>query len=138
MIKNFAAQPENGGGMVVLTGFDLTAGINPNANRFAWVSPFNNDCGFGCGGSGSVKKNASGGLIDILKVGAQTYSSTQKSKADAAAAKSAAEIAQMQYLAEVQKTQQQQSKSKYIVPVAIAGAVAISGIAAYLIFKKKK
>ena len=64
--------------------------------------------------------------------------STQKSKADTAAAKSAAEIAQLQYLAELQKTQQQQSKSKYIAPIAISVAVVIAGVAAYLILKKKK
>ena len=43
MTQNFAAQPENGGGMVILTANDLIAGITKKPNGFVWVSTFNDN-----------------------------------------------------------------------------------------------
>jgi hypothetical protein len=88
------------------------------------------------------KKFKVGDVLDTLKFGVQTWSSSQQRKADAEAAAAALELAKRQNAAEALRLQQQQEKTatikKYALPIAITGGVVILGIITYFVFKKKK
>lgn len=88
------------------------------------------------------KKFKVGDVLDTLKFGVQTWSSSQQRKADAEAAAAALELAKRQNAAEALRLQQQKEKaslvSKYTVPILVTGGVVILGIVTYFVFKKKK
>lgn len=159
MKKNFSQQPldtTTGGVQVVLTGTDLMSDIpkqSMNRQIFNKSHLFKQDC-YTCYNA-SGKRNSDGygygdapnkitgvNVLDTLKLGLQTWSSSQQRKADAEAAAAALQLAQIQRQNEAIKLQQQKEKtsaiSKYTVPILIGGGVVILGIITYFVFKKKK
>lgn len=145
MKLNFAGQPEEGGVIVMLTGKDLRTDVQDTGGKLWQKRPLFvdncKDCNKFTNATGG-KKNTVGDVVDNLKYGLDLWSSSQQRKADKLAAEQAVRLAQLQTAAEAQKTQQAGLKAStiksYAVPIAIAGGLAIVGIATYFIFKKKK
>jgi len=168
---NFAEQQPQGGGMNILYADDLIANnkqpqvygyryndwgkgnccyiespnfSNRQCNKMNNKKNASGDYGYGGDGYGTPKKTTLGSIFDTVKWGAGLWSQQQKSKADAAQAQSAAEIARINLL-----TAQQQAASAaaagtgaskikaYTVPILVTGIVVIGAIAAYFVFKKK-
>lgn len=161
-----------GGVQTVLTGKDLMSDVpNQNMDRNAFLKRplFVDNCKdckgfssdsrkrniFGLGkkkddgvifdsgaGLDADKKFQFGDVLDTLKFGVETWSSSQQRKADAEAAAAALELAKRQREAEALRLQQAKEKtslvSKYTVPILVTGGVVILGIITYFVFKKKK
>ena len=155
--KGFAAQPEQGGMMDILTAHNLTTDIVPTEEIFAHRPLFvENNCTSckpfnfsGMTNSQEIFKSADGlfgDILDFIKTGGEVYSTKLKSDAEKEQAAAAVQLEQLklrqlQEAADVEaaKAAGKQSVMKGYVPIiAITGAVVILGIAAYFFFKKKK
>jgi hypothetical protein len=159
--KSFAAQPEQGGMMNILTAHNLTTDIVPTneifahrplfvENNYTPCKPFNFS-----GMTQQIFKSADGvfksfdwtqGIFDTVKLGAGVYSTSvqseaQKQQAAAAVQLEQLKLRQLQEAADVEEAKSEGKKSVmkgYLPIIAITGAVGILGIAAYFFFKKKK
>jgi hypothetical protein len=161
--KSFAAQPEQGGMMTILTAHNLTTDIVPTDEIFAHRPLFvENNCTTckpfnfsGMTNSKEIFKSTDGvfksfdwtqGIFDTVKLGAGVYSTSVQSEAQKQQAAAAVQLEQLKLKqlqeaadAEAAKSAGKQSVMKGYIPIiAITGAVGILGIAAYFFFKKKK
>jgi hypothetical protein len=142
---NFAAQPEQGGGMNVYTADDLVYNIQPNTSGFGKIDTWAKGCypkNDTIAMTTQMKNSTGSDILDTLNSGLDFFTQQSKSAADKAQAQAATQIAQLNLLTAQQQTASAStaaSKVKaYAVPIAITGVVVIGAIAAYFIFKKKK
>ena len=159
----FAAQPAGGGVINILTGQDLQNGVMPSESSqiFQKRPMFTNNCA-NCSKNVDLSMNLSGfkkadGTTDgtdntstdwtsWLKSGLGAFSSYETASTAQAQAQAAADIEQAKAQQASAAAQKQAATdagvvsivSTWTVPIIIIGVVGISGMAAYLYFKKKK
>lgn len=145
MKKNFADQPTKGGGVLVLSAYDLNSGIIENEGFF-WDAPRFID---NCNNCMNTKMNADGFSLDdaigVIKFGVGTWSDEQQRQSQEEQAQLALQIeeqrrllAQQQAQADIIKSQNQANIIKsYGLPIAIAGGVIVLGIATYFLLKNR-
>lgn len=145
MKKNFADQPTKGGGVLVLSAYDLNSGITDNKGFFLHSPTFQDNCN----NCMNTKMNANGFSLDdaigVIKFGVGTWSDEQQRQSQEEQAELALQIeeqrrllAQQQAQADIIKSQNQANIIKsYGLPIAIAGGVIVLGIATYFLLKNK-
>ena len=156
MKKNFADQPTKGGGVLVLSAYDLNSGIIENKGFF-WNKPrFIDNCNncmntkMNADGNEYGDTSSSGGFslddaIGLVKFGVGTWSDEQQRQSQSEQAQLALQIeeqrrllAQQQGQADIIKSKNQASIIKsYGLPIAIAGGVIVLGIATYFLLKNR-
>jgi hypothetical protein len=145
MKKNFADQPTKGGGVLVLSAYDLNSGVIENKGFFLQSPTFQDNCN----NCMNTKMNADGFSLDdafgLIKFGVGTWSDEQQRQSQEDQAQLALQIeeqrrllAQQQAQADIIKSQNQASIIKsYGLPIAIAGGVIVLGIATYFLLKNR-
>ena len=152
---NFAGMPENGGGMEVLKGYDLTTDVPSNKSTediFQHRPLFVDNCK-DCknevsmlNADGDNKQSAFQTIFSGLQWGVNIWADDQQRKSAEEQAQAAIQIEQARLAAERTKLAQEQAKSSgfagklkaYTTPIIVTGVVVIAGIGAYFYFKKKK
>lgn len=155
-MKNFAAQPESGGMIEVLTAQDLTTDVTKFdvSKIFTHAPLFADNCDYCTNPTvmnlDGIKMNAEGfknfDVMGTLQWGADLWSTDQQRKTAEEQARLALQIEQTRLAAERAKAQADMQKSStvvsqikaYATPILIGGIVVIGGISAYFYFKKKK
>lgn len=144
---NFAAQPEEGGGINMLTGFELKTNINPFDAKSAifMKAPLFAQRGFSnfVSAEGDETDNSVGSnIVDLIKFGVGTWSQQQAQNAAQGQASAALSIEQSKLRQIQAQAAIDQSKSgiikSYTVPIIVVGVLGIAGIGAYFYFKKAK
>ena len=156
MNKNFADQPTKGGGVLVLSAYDINSGIIENKGFFLQSPTFQDNCNncmntkMNANGNEYGGTSSSGGFslddaLGVIKFGVGTWSDEQQRQSQEEQAQLALQIeeqrrllAQQQAQADIIKTQNQASIIKsYGLPIAIAGGVIVLGIATYFLLKNR-
>lgn len=162
MKKNFAGQPEGGGGIVVLKGYDLLTEVQPQKvdGIFQHRPLFVDNCK-NCGDktmnltgfanadaatTSSTKTSTLDSILENVKFATTIWAGEQQRQTQQQTAQKALEIEQAKLAAERTRLAAEQAKGQtfterikaYTTPIIVGGVVVIAGIGAYFYFKKKK